>query len=587
MAMTSTERRQRAIAALDAVLAGERAGQVETEIVDFKEEAGTRGHGGVRQRISAQHEPAAQSLANEVGCLANGDHGGVLVVGVDDAAAGPAALTGASLDPEWLRGRIYALTSPSYTVQIEPVVHNGVNLLLIDVPPALELIRAGGKLRTRVGRACVEVTPDRAAELLERRRGYDWSAQPSGWRFSQIDRPAMASARRKYGAARGLAPDSDLELCRRLGLLVVHGAVPTADRDPEPHDPELNNAGALLLCPSGPDLEQLVVLCVPADGLPSTHSVRGPSPLLTLFDEVWDLLTEKVFPASPSVVSHSRRLVRALPDLAMRESLVNAMMHRDYRRQQQPVVAHAIGGDTFRVRSPGEFLMGVHADRLITCPSMPRNNTLAGALRSLGLAEREGIGVDTMYSEMLRVGFPPPTIVEDTGDVLVTLRGGVPDVGLVTFFEQLAAQDATLDGVRSAMAITALFAETPLRAERLAELAQCTPDEAQDTLARLERAGVVQRLVNRSRAFRLSPRTRDRLADRVQYPVRRKIEEHLDVIRAFLDGAPEISRDDAAVLLGVAPNYASGLLSDLAREGLLEPVANTRGPKVRYRLPRS
>lgn len=193
--------------------------------------------------------------------------------------------------------------------------------------------------------------------------------------------------------------------------------------------------------------------------------------------------------------------------------------------------------------------------------------------------------MDTMYAEMLRAGHPAPTIVEDGGDVLVTLRGGAPDVVLVTFFEDLAATDPALDGVRGAMAITALLEATPLRAERLAELAQCTPDEAQDTLTRLEQAGAIDRLVNRSRAFRLSAKTRKLFTGRIQYPTRRRLEEHLDVVQAFLDSAPEVSRDDAAVLLDVAPNYASRILSDLAREGRLEPVANTRGPGVRYRMP--
>lgn len=583
--MTTEERQRLAMAAVSAVLAGGRAGDAENDVVDFKEEAGTRDRGGARQAIGPQHEPAARALASEVACLANGERGGVLVVGVDDHQAGPAAIVGAYSDPAWLRLRIHALTQPNYTVQIQPIDVNGVTLLLIDVPPALELIRSGGKLRGRVGTACVELGPDRAADLLDRRRGYDWSAQPSGFRFRQAVPSALRSARRKYEAARGLAPESDLELCRRMGVVVVPGVGAVgADPHADPADPELNNAGALLLCASHPDVEQLVVLVAPADGVPSSESVRGPAPLLDLFDEAWLMLTERAFPAKQTVVGQSRRLIRALPDLALREVLVNALMHRDHRLQQRSVLAHALGGDTFRVRSPGGFVPGVRPDRLITSPSVTRNGKLAGALRAIGLAEREGVGVDMIYTAMLRAGYPPPTIVEDGGDVLVTLRGGAPDVGLVSFFEELATLDPALDGVRSAMALTSLLERTPLRAERLAEVAQCTTDEAQDTLTRLERAAVLVRMVNGARAFRLAPATYDRFASRIQYPTRRRLEEHLDVVRAFLDSAPEIGRDDAAALLDVAPQSASRILSELAREGSLEPVSNARGPGVRYRL---
>jgi hypothetical protein len=62
-------RRQTALEAIAAVAAGAKAGFVETEIVDFKEEAGTVNAGG-RRPIDSRHEPAAQALAGEVACMA-------------------------------------------------------------------------------------------------------------------------------------------------------------------------------------------------------------------------------------------------------------------------------------------------------------------------------------------------------------------------------------------------------------------------------------------------------------------------------------------------------------------------------------
>jgi ATP-dependent DNA helicase RecG len=282
--------------------------------------------------------------------------------------------------------------------------------------------------------------------------------------------------------------------------------------------------------------------------------------MLDLFDEVWHLMITAAFPASSSVVGGSRRLIRALPDPVLREAIVNAIMHRDYRLPMRSIVVHALGASSAKIRSPGGLVAGVSVDRLITSPSVTRNPKLAGAMRSLGLAEREG-----------------------AGDVLVSLRGGAPDVSLVTFFEELAARDPALEEVRAAMAVTSLLACTPLRADELARQAQCTVDEAHDTLERLERAGVVTRLLNRSRAFQFSATARKRFVGRTHYPTRRRLDEHQDLVRAYLDTVPEISRDDAASLLGVTPNSASRILSDLAREGVLQAVANTRGRGVRYR----
>jgi ATP-dependent DNA helicase RecG len=178
--MDAHSRRQAALDAIAAVAGGAKAGDVETEIVDFKEEAHTVGRSGKRAAIDAHHEPAANALAAEVACMAMSDEGGVIVVGVDDKESGPGAFVGSFLDLQWLRTRIHALTQPNFSIDVpEEVMQGGKRLYLINVPPALSEIRSGGKLRTRQGTDCVELHGDRAREFLERRRSYDWSAEGS------------------------------------------------------------------------------------------------------------------------------------------------------------------------------------------------------------------------------------------------------------------------------------------------------------------------------------------------------------------------------------------------------------------------
>ncbi len=185
---------------------------------------------------------------------------------------------------------------------------------------------------------------------------------------------------------------------------------------------------------------------------------------------------------------------------------------------------------------------------------------------------------------MLRAGHRAPDIEEADGGVLVTLFGGPPDTELVAHVDELVAVDTSLDGVRSAMAIPALFLATPLRAETLAAMAQCTTTEADQTLASLEAAGAVRRLVRAGRAYALSDLTRDRFRTRLGRTTRRALDQHFDLVCAYLDSRPAIGRGDAATLLDVAPNCASRILSDLTRQGLLATVSDARGSGVRYRL---
>jgi hypothetical protein len=184
--MDAHSRRQGALDAIANVVAGATAGDAETEVVDFKQEAGTIMRGGQRVAIGTEHEPAAQALAAEVACMAMSEAGGVIVVGVNDKAAGPEAFVGSYLDLGWLRRRVYALTQPNFSIDIpEELTVEGKRLYLINVAPALGEIRSGGKLRTRFGTDCVELDGDRARKFLEQRRNYDWSAEPSPERLNR------------------------------------------------------------------------------------------------------------------------------------------------------------------------------------------------------------------------------------------------------------------------------------------------------------------------------------------------------------------------------------------------------------------
>lgn len=158
-----------------------------------------------------------------------------------------------------------------------------------------------------------------------------------------------------------------------------------------------------------------------------------------------------------------------------------------------------------KVISPGGFPPGVLGDRLLATRSHPRNLALANSLRVLGLAQREGVGISTMFRVMLHDGHPQPEVIQDDGEVVCRLAGGAVDAAVRGFFDIIEAQDMELGGsVRAHIAITALLTETPLRSDRLGDLAQCTHGEATEILIRLSSVGAVERLLDRSASFRLT-----------------------------------------------------------------------------------
>lgn len=563
--------------AIEQLRLGGKADDLEDQWVDFKEERGTRIAGGARVQIDSKSAVVASTLAQESACMANTADGGVLVVGVDDKGAGLNAFVGAQSDGAWLRERIWTLTQPHLAVEVEEVDVFGARLLLINVPDVLQEITVDSKLRTRRGKECVDLTGDQARQFLESRRKFDWTAETSSMHLSDVTPEAVLSAREHYRAENGEVPTSDRELLNRLGVLLGQG-----------NNPELTIAGALLFCEYEPEVEQINTIVTDAEGVASHHRVRGPAPILTLFDKTMDMLRDVAFPSKPKVLGTQRTGLRDIPEVALRESLINAIMHRDYRTQNAHVDASASGvpPNVFKVSSPGGLVEGVSITRLIAASSKPRNPALAEALRVLGLAEKEGVGIDTIYREMMREGHPEPEITEQDGRVLIRLVGGAPDLRTLEFFDELGRRDNSLRGdVRVVMAVIYLRTHATIRAENLSTFAQCLPAEAAGVLERLQDIGYLERVLNRSLSFRLTTIAIEKLGGLTSIARRSTAEEQAELIISYLDFHEDIGRTEVAEILTVTLSRASKLLTQMVTAGLLEYAGAKMGRNVRYRKP--
>lgn len=115
------------------------------------------------------------------------------------------------------------------------------------------------------------------------------------------------------------------------------------------------------------------------------------------------------------------------PYEALREAVVNAIVHRDYGRVGETVRVFMYA-DRVEVRSPGGLMPGITIDDLLQlrATSIPRNPVLAGFLRDVpGYMERIGSGIRFMMSEMRALGLPDPEFIEHQ-DFTVTFRNGSP-----------------------------------------------------------------------------------------------------------------------------------------------------------------
>lgn len=559
---------------LDRLAAGDPPGEIEVAKVDVKEEVGRRGRDGSILPGASENEQAALYLAEEMACLANTPGGGAIILGVADDGQ----RIGTQLDPQWLRHRIWQLTDQKLTVAVRAAELDRTPILVLITHEAIEPIRHKGKLKWRVDDNCVEVdaTSWHAGKL--QRSGVDWSAQPSGHTLEEVSPVAVAIARRYLtaagdDAALDLAAASDQDLLRRLNL--VRG------------DGTLTNAGSLLFV--GTPEVGLDYIRRDVPGGDSTNRHRSARPLL---EQVWDV--DQASQASnrlvhvPEGFAHGQ--LRAIPGRAVREAIVNGVVHRDWLSPQPTTVEHI--GDALTVTSPGGFIGGIAPSNIITHPAVPRYRSLAEAMATLRLAEREGIGVDRMVRDMLAMGRREPEISSVAGPyVRVGLVGGEPDAAVLEFLSQVVPAAVAAD-VDALLLIDHLSRHGWIDVETAAPVLQRPVGEADAAIQRLATAQIDgEPLITAIKgvpsgqpaAYRLGGAAGSRLANRVEglsAPAARTAQ-----ILAWARTRGRVSTTEVADMTGVSIPYAGTLLTGLEEEGLLDPGRENKLGRGFYYVP--
>lgn len=114
-----------------------------------------------------------------------------------------------------------------------------------------------------------------------------------------------------------------------------------------------------------------------------------------------------------------------VPAHALREIIVNAVMHRDYS-DPGSYVAIAVFDDRIEVRSIGRLLPGVTA-AMLSGPHLSklRNPLIAEVFHRTGAVEMWGRGTNRVIEECTRHGVEEPTFEEQAGGLIVTFSATI------------------------------------------------------------------------------------------------------------------------------------------------------------------
>ena len=161
-----------------------------------------------------------------------------------------------------------------------------------------------------------------------------------------------------------------------------------------------------------------------------------------------------------------------LPPAALREALVNAVVHADYAQPGAPTRV-AVFDDRVEVENPGVLLGGLTIEDIREGVSRVRNRVMARVFHELGLVEQWGTGVQRMVASCVEAGLPEPEFAELGLRFRVTIRTDRSAAPALDRVDDRIVSYLRAEGGRSTAEITVLVGLSARSVQhRLASLAE-------------------------------------------------------------------------------------------------------------------
>ncbi len=256
---------------------------------------------------------------------------------------------------------------------------------------------------------------------------------------------------------------------------------------------------------------------------------------------------------------------------AFREAVANALIHRDYHRLG--AVHVRLEDDALVVSNPGGLVEGVTLANLLVTEPRPRNRTLADAMKRIGVVERSGRGVDTIYRGLLKFGRSAPDYSRtDANSVVVRLLTEPADLD----FRRLVVEEERRRGgelpIDSLIALAALRELKRVSADELAGRIQRDPVSAKRTLEALTEAGLVEAHgTARGRSYTLSAMVYRTAGNKAGYTRQAGFTpiQHEQMVLSYVQQHGQIKRAEVMELCRLTEDQAWKLLKRMLDAGRL------------------
>lgn len=383
------------------------------------------------ERKSAQRNFHFDELLKYICALAN-EGGGKLILGVSD----PGHIVGTNVFSDLEKLKIDVLSSLKLSrkvrINVEEFACEGKRVLIISVPsrPKGEPLAFNGAYFMRSGESLVPMDAQTLKRIFDEYEE-DFSAEICGdIAYDDLDRTAIMKLKELWSKKSGnleIIKLDNRQVLSDLGV-TINGSLTYA---------------ALLLTGKKESVDRLLrnseVIWEYRRDITSVEyqdRVDFREPFLLYFDKLWDKINSR------NEIHHIQQGffisdIKAFNEEVIREAILNAISHRDYRNQGSVFIRQY--PERIEISSPGGFLPGITSSNIVEAPSKPRNRLIIEVLQKIGFVERSGQGVDKIFRQTICEGKGIPDYKNSTDyNVILVIDAVVKDKEFVRYLERIS-----------------------------------------------------------------------------------------------------------------------------------------------------
>ena len=496
-------------------------------------------------------------------CALANEGGGKVILGVTDKK--PRTVVGSNAFGNLDRTKAGLINRLHLRIEVELFHWESKKVLIFHIPsqPISVPIHCNGAYWMRGGQDLVPMTPDKLQRIFDE-SGPDFSAEicPQAT-INSLDPTAIKKLRERWhrkSKNESLLHMRDEQLLTDAEL-IIDGKITYAAL-------VLLGTHSALLGRFFGQAEVIFEYRSSEASLPSQDRLEYRQGFFTFDDDLWKVINLR------NEIQHFQDGlfiwdVPTFNERVVREALLNAVSHRDYR----------LGASVFirqyprkmEIVSPGGFPQGVNQENILWRQN-PRNRRMAEVLAKCGLVERSGQGINAMFEESIKESKPRPDFTgTDDYQVFLTLRGEVQDVRFLRFLEQIGRE--TLQS----------FTTEDLLILDILRHQDVVPENLIHRLKILRERGLIETIGRgKGTKYLLAKRLYMAIGDKAAYTRRRGLDRETNkalLIKHLEHYAAEGSqlRDLLKVLPNLSRGQVQSLMKELKQQRRAYPKGKTKG----------